>query len=99
MIDVDQFAKSIKLNFDCPRCGNHIGYKIENFPQPDLSADNYSDSMVSDSLQIQCFSCEKETFDVDMFAGNGDKSLTISNPNSPYPIKEDDVEIIVTAEI
>lgn len=99
MIEVDQFAKSIKLSFDCPRCGKHIGYKIDSFPQSDLTAENYSDSIVSDSLQFQCLSCQKETFDVEMWAGNGDKMLEISNPKSPYPIKEENVEVIVTAEI
>jgi len=99
MKEVDQLAKSIKLNFNCPRCGKHIGYIIESFPQPDLSAENFADSVVSDSTQILCLSCKKETFDVDMFAGNGDKNLTISNSNSLYPINEEDVEIIVIKTI
>ena len=99
MIEVDQFAKVIKLSFNCPRCGKHIGYIIDNFPQPDMMADNYSDSMVSDSVQIPCLSCKTEKFDVEMYAGNGDKSLTISNPNSPYPIKEEDVVVSVIREI
>lgn len=99
MIEVDQFAKSIKLSFDCPCCGKHIGYPIEDFPQPDMSAENYSDSVNSDFVQFQCFSCNKETFNVEMSAGQGDKHLSISNPSSKYPINEENVEIIVTSEI
>lgn len=99
MIEVDQFAKVIKLSFNCPRCGKHIGYIIDKFPQPDLSADTISESMVSDSIQITCLSCKSENFDVEMNAWNGDKSLTISNPDSPYPIKEEDVVISVIREI
>ena len=99
MIDVDQYAKSITLNFNCPRCGKHIGYCISDFPQPNIEGNNYTDSVHTEYVQIECFSCRKETFDVLLSAGNGDKNLIISNPKSPYPINEEDVQVIVNSYI
>lgn len=98
MIEVDQFAKSIKLCFKCPRCSRPVGLPLE-FPQPDLSADNYSESVRTDFQEFECLSCKKEHFQVMMSAGQGDKSVTITNNGSPYPLDEKNVEAIILKKI
>lgn len=99
MIEVDQFAKSIKLSFACPRCGKHIGCWINDIPQPNMHAENYTDSVNTELRCVDCFSCKKETFNISLHAGIGDKGFTITNPNSPYPIDETEVEIEETRYI
>ena len=98
MIEIDQEAKSIILSFDCPRCGQHVALPV-TFPQEDLSADTYSESVRTDYLEFECFSCKKEHFQVHVSAGQGDKSVTITNIGSPHPLDEEKVEIIITKSI
>lgn len=98
MLEVDYEAKSIILSFDCPRCGQHVALPI-SLPQEDLSADTYSESVKTDYHEFECFSCKKEHFQIMVSAGLGDKSVTITNDGSPYPLKEEKVEIIIKEKI
>ena len=95
MKEIDQFARKIMLVFDCPRCGNQIKYIVNELPKEDLAAENYSDSVETDLIEFDCFSCKQEHFKLLLASGQGDKSLEITNSGSKYPLDEDNVEVQV----
>lgn len=95
MIEVNQETKSLQLSFECINCKHQIEVKIDNFPQPILDADNYSESVKTDLLEIECPHCKKEQYNILLSAGLGDKSIVVSTYKGGY-IDDEKVKIMTT---
>jgi DNA-directed RNA polymerase subunit RPC12/RpoP len=51
---------SVKVRFDCIRCGTEVESDDIEIPSPNYEADTASDSQVSDDSEVHCENCDKE---------------------------------------
>lgn len=53
-------ATSIIIRFKCSGCGQEIEYMIDDFPSPNMLAEDVRNSENSEEYAITCPQCEKE---------------------------------------
>lgn len=67
MTEYPLFAKSITIEFDCPRCRHQIRQVISELPSPNWEGDTVDTSQEVDSEEFQCDNCG-QNFEVELFA-------------------------------
>lgn len=69
LFDVDPFVEGVKFKFTCS-CGGKNETEVFIFPNPNLDAENYSDSVENDFFIHECPKCGKY-FNITLYSGFG----------------------------
>ena len=83
-------ATSITVEFDCPKCGNHIELIIDEIPLANMAGENVRESENSEEGSFLCDTCGAEftyIIHVDMYGAN----IEIKDENG------DEVDFEITA--
>lgn len=96
MTEFNPISETITLKFRCPECGEEVVTDALCVPSPDFSAENNSDSMNFDTVEVNCPNCD-HLFEVNiynaMYGGEVEvEGVEYVEVEEEYPEEERDYE-------